>query len=197
MWKAAALALAGCSAGAAPVRTLSNTAAHAGAGAQFTIDDDSMGPLTAATPATQEGVQAAIGARYTVKIVDDHGPEVHVFLGDELLFYVIPNDDHTLFNVHCTSNRIAISQHPEWVIGAALRNAAPLTQCECWGAHPMCFRAGDHVAVGFAVPCDGLDTPAQRAHLEGIPIQRAVWSPRKFGGGDPPAPTPQKSLLVP
>jgi hypothetical protein len=56
-----------------------------------------------------------------------------------------------------------------------------LTFCECWGPHPMCWKRGDHVAVGFDRECAGLENEEGRAGLAGTPIQRAVWNPKAFG----------------
>jgi hypothetical protein len=197
---ALALAVAGCAApGAAPARTLSNaTPETADRGGLFEMQPGALGPITAGTAANNEAIQAAVGARYRVKTIDDHGSEFHVFLGDELLFYVIPNDDGSLFNVHCTSPRVVITEHPEWVIGAPFVNADALDTCECWGTHPMCFRHGDHVAVGFAINCDTLSTAARRHALEGVAIQRAVWNPHAYGSAMPSTtPTKQPSVLMP
>ena len=196
-----ALALAGCASTASPPSpVLANATPHGpSSGALFTLEPSSLGPIRIDTRATEEAIQAAVGSLYTVKTIDDRGNEVHVYLGEELLFYVIPNDDQTLFNVHCTSPKIAITEHPEWIIGAPFQNSTPLTACECWGTHPMCFRSGDHVAVGFAIACENLDSPAGRKALEGVRLQRAVWNPSPFGGpsSGTSSPPPSKSLLVP
>src|SRR4051812_29003974 len=202
MRTALALAVAGCGASAhTPARTLSNatpaTGEHRGL---FEMEPGSLGPITASTRADQEAVQSAVGSHYMVKTIDDHGPELHVFLGEELLFYVIPNDDGSLFNVHCTSPRVTIVEHPEWVIGGPFVHSEILDVCECWGTHPMCFRRGDHVAIGFSVSCDNLDTPGKRHALEGVAIQRAVWNPHGYGATTASPATssqPQRSLLVP
>lgn len=196
------LLLAGCATtSSTPEPVLSNAVPGTGtaSGALFVIRAESLGPITPSTMATEDAIQELVGARYTVKKVD--GDQIDVYLGDELLFYVIATDGNALFNVHCPSSKIAIEAHPDWIIGAPLTNAAPLDGCECWGPHPMCFAAGDHVAVGFDVPCRGeadFDTPGERKALIGVPIQRAVWNPRPFGeangGSSPPA---AKSILTP
>lgn len=186
MYRVLAVAIAGCAAGTASPsgKVISNAVPHARSGALFDIDVDALGPITGATPATTEALQALLGSRYIVTTVDNHGEELNVFLGDERLFYVIPNDDGTLFNVHVVSPKVAIGEYPEWVIGSPFHNTEPLTSCECWGSHPVCYHRGDHVAVAFQVACGGLETPAQRKALEGVVIQRAVWSPHAFGGPD-------------
>jgi hypothetical protein len=203
MWKLAALLLAGC-AGVAPApraAVLSNAVPLAGSGALFQLGVESLGPIVPSTPVTEEALQALLGSHYTVKIVDRSGDEVHVSLRDELLFYVIPTEEGTLFNVHVVSPKIAIAEHPEWIIHSPFVNAEPLTACECWGQHPVCFRAGDHVAVAFEIDCGGLATPAERQqHLIGVPIQRAVWNPQPFGGParfdpDPSAPPDLSKLF--
>ena len=203
MRTALVLLLAGCAATSpAPEPVLSNAVPKVGASksALFVLRRGSLGPLVPSTMATPEAIQALVGSRYVVKQVDDD--QVDVYLGDELLFYVIATDGDALFNVHCPSNKIAIEEHPDWIIGAPLTNVTPLDACECWGPHPMCFGTGDHVAIGFDVPCQGeanFDTEAERKALLGVPIQRAVWNPRPFGdanGGSSTAPR-NKSILTP
>lgn len=149
--------------------------------AMFELGKDAFGPITPMTRATVEEIQRAVGSSIRVKNVDRHGPEVHAYLGTELLFYVIPNQDGSVFNIHAVSPKITIVEHPSWVIGSPFTGSSALTKCECWGEHPMCFANGDHVALGFVVDCDKLDTPVERRSLEGVPIQRAVWNPHPFG----------------
>jgi len=183
----ALFALAACAPGrSAPGHAvLSNVVpVPAARSALFNLEPGSLGPILPSTHATQVALEAVLGGRYRVERIDNHGFELHVFLGKELLFYVIPNDDGTLFNVHVVSSKIAITEHPQWVIGSPFTDEAPLTSCECWGRHPVCFHTGDHVAVAFEVDCDRLGTPEERHVLHGVPIQRAVWNPKPFGGGD-------------
>ncbi len=190
MWKLAALVLAGCAAAGATATPRTELLSNAspgprGSGTLFELGVDSLGPIVPSTLATEEALHELLGARYTVKPIDR---SLHVFVGDELLFYVIPNDDHTLFNVHVVSPKIAITEHPGWVIEAPFQGSESLTTCECWGRQPVCFRAGDHVGIAFEIECGGLDSAAgRRALLVGVPIQRAIWSPRPFGA--PPAPS--------
>ncbi len=187
MWKVVPLALAGCAgvgAGSSPrTETLSNAVPiPRGSGALFDLGVDSLGPIVPTTLATEEALHELLGSRFTVKPVDHSGVALHVFLGDELLFYVIPNENHTLFNIHVVSPKIGIAEHPDWVIKSPFQGSEPLTACECWGQHPVCFRAGDHVALAFEIDCGGLGSPQERrAHLIGVPIQRAVWNPAPFG----------------
>lgn len=191
MWRLLLLGTAACWSASTPApRTLSNdVAVPVGRMPVMELGRDSFGPITGMTPATEDGLRAALGSTYRVRTVNRRGPELHTFLGTELLFYVIPNDDDSLFNIHAVSPKITILEHPDWVIGAAFTGADALTSCECWGEHPMCFGHGDHVAVGFDVDCGNLATQAERRKLLGVPIQRAVWSPHPYGGiADPSAP---------
>ena len=196
-----AAVLLGCGGGTTKPTTtqLSNsttTAKNPTSSALFTINVDSLGPITGKTPASLTALRELLGKDgYEVKPVNNSGVEYHVFLKDELLFYVIPNDDGTLFNVHVVSSKVDIAQHPQWKIGAAFAGDDVLTHCECWGAHPVCFKKGDHVAVAFKRACDGLDDERMRKVLTGVNLQRAVWSPTAFGfdddnGGDPCGATP-------
>ena len=174
-----------------PKQTLSNEVpVPVGRMTVFELGKDSFGPITPMTPATQGALQQAVGTTVRVESVSRHGAELHAFLGTELLFYVIPNDDGSLFNIHAVSPKIAIVEHPDWVIGAPFTGADALTDCECWGEHPMCFARGDHVALGFVVECGNLKTQKERHALQGVPIQRAVWNPRAFGAGVDPSTQP-------
>jgi hypothetical protein len=189
MWRVLALVTAAACGAATPPPKLSNEVPVAvGRMAVLALGAGSFGPITPMTPATQDALQRALGSSVRIEPVDRHGTELHGFLGTELLFYVVPNDDETLFNIHAVSPKVSIVEHPDWVIGSPFTGADALTDCECWGEHPMCFARGDHVAVGFVVECDGLKTPAERRRrLQGVPIQRAVWNPHAFGGVvDPP-----------
>jgi len=194
---ALALGLAGCSSAPHHEDVLANGTGRSPPGAGlFQLDVGSLGPITPATRANVEAIESVLGSRYTVKTVNNAGSEIHVFLHDELLFYVIPNDDGSLFNVHVVSPKVAIVEHPEWVIGSAFQNPEPLTSCECWGSHPVCFRAGDHVAVAFEIACGSVDTATEREKvLPGVRIQRAVWNPRPFGGPSPPSQVQELSPL--
>lgn len=148
----------------------------------FTIADSGVGPVGANTRANLTAVRRLVGPQgYTVRPINDGGVELHVYDGKEHLFYVIPNDDGSLFNVHVVSASIPITQHPEWVVGQPFSHSEILTYCECWGPHPVCWKHGDHVALGFKRDCDGLDSATGREALVGTPIQRAVWSPKPFG----------------
>lgn len=187
--------LTGCGSGTAkPPAQLSNSTTNPKAptsSALFMISDDAIGPITGKTPANLTALRDVLGKDgYGVRTVNKDNVEYHVFLKDELLLYVIPNDDGSLFNVHAVSGKIEIVQHPEWKIGAPFAGADVLTTCECWGAHPVCFKVGEHVAVAFSRACDGLDDERMRKVLTGVTVQRVVWSPTPFGmdsddGGDP------------
>jgi hypothetical protein len=180
--------IAGCGGGTSKPTTtqLSNTTSpKPSSSALFTITADSMGPITGKTPANLTAIRELVGKDgYDVRPVNNSGIELHVFLKDELLFRVIPNDDGSLFNVHVVSGKIEISPHPQWKIGAPFVGDDVLTTCECWGSHPVCFKTGEHVAVAFKRACDGLDDERMRKVLAGVTVERAVWSPTPFGVED-------------
>jgi hypothetical protein len=180
----------GCGGGRAvtPPAQLSNSTGTSGgprSNALLTIRDESLGPITKLTPANLAALRDLLGKDgYDVRPVNHSGIELHVFLGDELMFYVIPNEDGTLFNVHAVSGKVEIEQHPQWKIGSPFAGDEILTSCECWGVHPVCFKKGDHVAVAFDRGCDGLSDERMRKVLTGVRLQRAVWSPTPFGFDD-------------
>lgn len=159
----------------------------------FKIADDGVGPIDANTRANLTALRRLVGPQgYTVRPINDGGVELHVYDGKEHLLYVIPNDDGSLFNVHVVSGSVPITQHPEWIVGKPFSHSEILTYCECWGTHPVCWKEGDHVALGFRRTkddsderdCDGLDSASGRESLVGHPIQRAVWSAKAFGEDD-------------
>jgi hypothetical protein len=201
MWNLPLVALAmvvlGCGGGTPPpTKPISNITQAAKSSALLTINVDSLGPINGKTPATLTALRDLLGKDgLEVKPVQNSGMEFHVFLKDELLFYVIPNDDGTLFNVHVVSGKVEIAQHPQWKIGAAFAGDEILTECECWGEHPVCFKKGDHVAVAFKRACDGLDDARMRKVLAGVNVQRAVWSPQPFGYDDEDAGSSAPSVI--
>ncbi len=178
--------IAGCGAAApAPAPTIANRA-EPGQGGLLVVSEDGFGPLHAESQATLSALRAAF-AGYEVRPQNDTGLTYGVYLNGEKLAWVIPNeDDGTLFNVHATSPRVEIRGH-DWRVGRTLDGAASLTECECWGDNPTCYRRGEHVAVNLARGCDGLVGSEQRALrvLDGTTIQRVIWSPKPFrGDGD-------------
>ncbi|MDB4961020.1 MAG: hypothetical protein JWP01_1019 [Myxococcales bacterium] len=194
-WVAWSALVLGCGGGGATTSpAISNSTVKTGAAASnalFLIRDGSLGPITKDTPANLTALRDLLGKDgYAVRPVHRNGVELHVFDDDEPLFYVIPNEDGTLFNVHAVSGKVEITQHPQWKIGSAFAGDDILTSCECWGSHPVCFKQGDHVAVAFERSCDGLSDERMRKVLTGVRLQRAVWSPTPFGFDGDEAPDP-------
>jgi hypothetical protein len=173
--------LAGCYT-KAPPPTISNRAEPSKRGL-LTITEDGFGPLTAGSKATLTALRAAFTG-YDVRAANDSGLSYSVYLGDEKLAWVIPNEsDGSLFNVHATSPKVETFGH-DWRVGQSFQGAATLTDCECWGDNPTCYRRGGHVAVNFKRSCEGLvgsDARALRV-LDGVEIQRVIWSPKPFAG---------------
>ena len=150
-----------------------------------TFTQTAAGPVDARTPATLMPLRRAF-AGFDVKPVNDEDTlEYHVSSGGELLLYVVPDDDGTIFNIHATSPRVAVADR-EWRVGAPFSGAAQLTTCECWGDNPTCWKRGDHVAVNFARSCENLTGNDRRVLrvLDGVAVQRVIWSPKPFGETD-------------
>ena len=146
------------------------------------IREAGFGPIDSRTPATLQAVRQAF-AGFDVRPINDDGTlEYRVYKGDELLLYVVPDDDGTIFNVHATSNKVSVEGH-EWRVGSPFVGASQLTQCECWGDNPTCWKTGDHVAVNFARSCENLTSGDKRVLrvLDGVAVQRVIWSPKPFG----------------
>ena len=183
--------LAGCYTGAAPEPMISNRSAQSASGL-LTISEDGFGPLRADSSATLTALRAAF-AGYEVRPTNDSTLSYSVYMGDEKVVWVIPNEDGTLFNVHATSPRIETAGR-DWRVGSAFKGARYFTHCECWGENPTCVRDGDHIAVNFKRACDHIvGSPARDVlrTLDGELVQRVIWSPTPFrGDADEPAPDP-------
>jgi hypothetical protein len=149
----------------------------------FTMTRHGIGPITDKTRATLASVRhavAPIGLEVTPVFEEGHALEFDAYDGKDKMFYVVPNDDATILFVHATNRRVAIEDHPEWHIGAEFHDALSLGHCDCWGDAPICYRSGEHVAAGFAVSCEGLDSAKGRRALDGAVLTRVIWSPTVF-----------------
>lgn len=178
MRSALVLVIAGCTT-AKLEPTISNRAS-ASSRALFTISERGIGPLHANSQATLAALRAAFPG-YEVRTDHEPSPSYWVYLGTEKLLWVIPNADGSLFNVHATSPKIE-TEGRDWRVGSPFRGAASLTDCECWGDNPTCYRRGEHVAVNFRRSCGELSHatgPALRV-LDGEIVQRVIWSPQPF-----------------
>ncbi|HEY5928500.1 MAG TPA: hypothetical protein VIV11_42730, partial [Kofleriaceae bacterium] len=153
-----------------------------GTGGLLAITEASFGPLHAKSQATLSALRAAFTG-YDVRPTNDSTLSYSVFLGDEKLVWVIPNDDGTLFNVHATSPKVETVGH-DWRVGSAFRGSSALTDCECWGDNPTCYRRGGHVAVNLKRSCESVVGSSRDALrlLDGAEIQRVIWSPKPFAG---------------
>jgi hypothetical protein len=149
----------------------------------LTMTRRGLGPITDKTRATLTQLREAMapaGISVVPVVERDHSLELDAYDGKEKLFYVVPSDDGTILYLHATSRRIAIADHADWKIGATFHDAASLGHCDCWGAWPVCYRTGEHVAAGFTASCDGLDSARGRRALDGAVLTRVVWSPTAF-----------------
>src|SRR5882724_3328704 len=83
----------------------------------FAISQVAFGPIDARTPATLTALRQAF-AGFDVKPMNDEGTlEYRVFKGDEMVAYIVPDDDGTIFNVHATSGKVVVTDH-DWRVGA-------------------------------------------------------------------------------
>jgi hypothetical protein len=173
------LVIAGCHT-AKPEPPISNRMTSQARGV-LTISEDGFGPLRKGSPATLTALRAAFPG-FDVRAANDSSLSYSIFLHDEKLVWVIPNEDGTLFNAHATSARVETLGH-DWRVGSAFAGARYLTHCECWGENPTCYRQGDHIAVNFKRSCDNVTGTYNRAALsvlEGELVQRVIWSPSAF-----------------
>ncbi len=176
------LLVTGCWTTTTPPQTPTTPAASK---VDIAITEAGFGPVDGQSPATLANMRKLF-AGYDVRPINEPGLEYHVYLGAEQLFFVVTNEDLSIFNVHATSGKIVTREHP-WRVGQPFQDSAVLTQCECWGQNPTCFRRGEHVAVNFARECSGLTSGNRRAlkALDGLTPQRVIWSPTAFGSDSP------------
>lgn len=153
----------------------------------FAISQTAFGPLDAHSIATLVPLRQTF-AGYDVRPLNDEDTlEYAVYSGAEMLLYVVPDDDGAVFNVHATSPKVTVVDR-DWRVGAPFQGAAHLTTCECWGDNPTCWKTGDHVAVSFARECGELTHGDRRVLrvLDGVAVQRLIWSPKPFGAAASP-----------
>jgi len=144
------------------------------------ITATAIGPLTGATPATLVGLRAQLAGMEVVPVNRGEGLEYEVRQGKDVLYYVIPDENAKILNVHVTSPKYTVADHA-WAIGKPLA-AGDAAICECWGDKPVCFKKGDHVAAAFDRACGEYEENL-RAKVSKDAIARVVWSPRGFEEG--------------
>jgi len=148
--------------------------------AGLVITQHGWGPITAATVATLVNLRALFPA-YRVLPVNDPQLEYDIFDGKQKLGFVVINEDASVFNVHATSNKIRVEDRT-WRAGEPFQDSKALTHCECWGANPTCYKTGEHIAVNFDRSClDGDGDLRELRALDGLVIQRVIWSVEPFG----------------
>jgi hypothetical protein len=149
----------------------------------------SLGPIEADTPGNLAALRETLRGFKVRPVNDGMFDDLHfaVSRGSELLFYVIPADDGAIFNVHIMSPTVVLANKP-WRAGGAFTSPDYLSHCECWGAKPVCYRRGEHIAAAFDRDCDpsSLSTAAGRRVLRGARVHRAVWNPKPFDEGPDP-----------
>jgi hypothetical protein len=149
----------------------------------LTVTAHAVGPIDGESKATLVELRAQL-VGYEVKPVNDGSLQYDIYKSGEKLGYVVPDDNTGLvFNVHITSSRVRVVGHP-WRVGRVFGDSRHLTHCECWGANPTCYSAGERIAVNFDRECDDSivneDRKSLRA-LDGLKVQRVIWSPVPFG----------------
>ncbi len=151
---------------------------------ELVLTNEGLGAIDASSPGTLAFVREHFPDLDVRPSHEDGMLEYHAFAGSDELFFVVTNEDLSIFNVHVTSSKISSRVH-DWRVGSAFHDSRLITKCECWGDTPTCFHRGDHVAVNFDRPCDGVVGAFDRrdaAALDGLVTQRLIWSPSGFGG---------------
>jgi len=173
MWRAWIVVLAGC------WSSPPNAPAAANQPGGLVITQHAWGPITAATVATLANLRALFPV-YRVVPVNDPQLEYDIYDGKQKLGFVVINDDASVFNVHATSNRVRVEDRP-WRAGESFQDSKALSRCECWGSNPTCYKTGEHIAVNFDRSCLEGDDPRELRALDGLVVQRVIWSVEPFG----------------
>ena len=147
--------------------------------ASLVITQTGFGPIDAKTVATLATLRGLLPA-YHVTPKNDPNLQYDIFQGNEQIGFVVLNDDASVYNVHATSGVVRVENH-NWRAGQAFQDAKLLTECVCWGDNPTCFKHGEHVAVNFNRTCIESDDPHALRALDGLVVQRVIWSPTAFG----------------
>jgi hypothetical protein len=147
--------------------------------AGLVITQHGWGPINEATVATLTNLRALFPA-YRVVPANDPQLEYDIYDGKQKLGFVVLDDDASVFNVHATSNRVRVEDRT-WRAGEPFQDSKALSHCECWGANPTCYKTGEHVAVNFARSCLDGDDPRELRVLDGLVVQRVIWSVEPFG----------------
>lgn len=155
---------------------------------EITASEGAIGPVTAATRATVLALRKAF-VGYSVQPANVFGGdeevtqtlEYQVYQGREKLMVVVPREDGSILNVRVTSSKVAVADRP-WRVGKPMPDATRIDHCECPGEHPICYKRGEHVAVGFDLKCDQTRRRTRVVRvLQGAPITSLIWSPQPFG----------------
>jgi hypothetical protein len=187
MSRAWLLVLAACRVVPPPAVVVDDTPRRAMPAAKLSATDTALGPLGGKTPANLIALRAAL-AGFEVMPANVGGDDVHeektleyqVFDRGERLFRVVPSDDGAILHVLITSPSVGIAKR-DWRVGAPFTGASHFSGCTCWGGKPVCFKRGEHVAVGFDRKCGETRAERRTRRLEGATIAYLVWSPRRFG----------------
>jgi hypothetical protein len=143
------------------------------------ITETGFGPIDGKTVTTLVGLRAML-PQFRVVPVNDPALEYHIYDGKEPIAFIVLNDDATVYNIHATSNKVSVSGR-SWRPGDAFQNSKDLTRCTCWGHNPTCYKKGEHVAVNFNRSCMETEDPREIRVLDGLVVQRVIWSPTAFG----------------
>ena len=185
MRRLALVALVACG-GAPRTETVANQTEKPAAPVSFRVRLDGVGPLTATSESTLEGLRAALpGLDVRRTDLGESGIVYDVLDGSEKLFYVVPDEleqeedgtrryEKTIFTIFVTSPRIGVDGY-SWRVGAPLESAKDLMQCECWGSGEVTacsIRA--HLAVIFEERCEPAEKDGPQV-MVGHTIRRIMW----------------------
>jgi hypothetical protein len=149
------------------------------------LTEDAVGPIAKTTKASLIALRAVL-VGYTVIPVnvgtDPEFPalEYQVFDNDTQMFTIVPNEQGSILNIHVLTPKVTIAGRT-WRVGAPFSGS--VTDCQCWGGKAVCFKKGEHVAVTFDKGCRTA-VDARNRKIDGVAIQRLVWSPKAFGGDE-------------
>jgi len=152
--------------------------------ADLTLSEAAIGPITPTSTATLQALRIAMGSDYVITPINVNNTlRYDISRNGERILDVKADDDGNVDTVRVSSVRVAVAGRP-WHVGEPFKDPSILTACECDDDatdRTVCYKKGEHVAVGFKRACDNLDDARQRSVLAGVTIDRLVWSAKPWG----------------
>jgi hypothetical protein len=139
----------------------------------FEVSEAGWGPITPTTVVSSTNLHALF-PDYEVKA--DRSNFDILKEGQTVAKVITQDGDATrVFNVAALT---PLAQGPSaaWVVGGRFGDITDLTDCECWGAQPVCYKPGSHLAVMLEAQCEGNLAAPLDPGLAAMKIERVIWN---------------------